>query len=77
MALGYSNARIARELTVTEAAVSRNISLIFDSLVLPPDRDAHRRVQAVVAYVLFASNLQSNEINECCECAHQVAQAAS
>lgn len=77
MALGYSNARIARELTVTEAAVDRNISLIFDALVLPPDRDAHRRVKAVVAYLLFASNLQSNGIDDCCECVHQVAQAAS
>lgn len=56
MALGYSNARIARELTVTEAAVNRNITLIFDALLLPPDRDAHRRVKAVTAYLMFANN---------------------
>ncbi len=51
MAQGYSNARIARELTVTEAAVARNIGLIFETLDLPPDPNIHRRVQAVLEYL--------------------------
>ena len=51
MAQGYSNARIARELFVTEAAVARHIALIFSSLDLPPDPDIHRRVLAVIEYL--------------------------
>lgn len=51
MAQGYSNARIARELGVTEAAVLRNVALIFDTLDLPSDPDIHRRVQAVLEYL--------------------------
>ncbi|MEO9199713.1 MAG: response regulator transcription factor [Antricoccus sp.] len=51
MAQGHSNARIARELVVTEKAVERNIALIFDSLGLPPKPDDHRRVLAVVQYL--------------------------
>ena len=51
MAQGYSNTRIAREMTVTEKAVERNIAFIFDSLGLPPEPDNHRRVLAVVQYL--------------------------
>jgi DNA-binding NarL/FixJ family response regulator len=51
MAQGYSNARIARELGVTEAAVLRNVALIFDTLDLPSDPNIHRRVQAVLEYL--------------------------
>ena len=51
MAQGYSNARIARELVVTEAAVARNIALIFETLNLPQDPDIHRRVLAVIEYL--------------------------
>ena len=51
MAQGHSNTRIAREMTVTEKAVERNIALIFDSLGLPPEPDNHRRVLAVVQYL--------------------------
>jgi len=51
MAQGYSNGRIARELFVTEAAVARNISLIFETLDLPQDPDIHRRVLAVIEYL--------------------------
>lgn len=51
MAQGYSNARIARELVVTEAAVARNIALIFETLDLPQDPDIHRRVLAVIEYL--------------------------
>jgi DNA-binding NarL/FixJ family response regulator len=51
MAQGYSNARIARELVVTEKAVARSIALIFQTLDLPPDPDEHRRVLAVMRYL--------------------------
>ncbi len=51
MAQGYSNARIARELVVTEKAVARSIALIFQTLGLPPDPDEHRRVIAVIRYL--------------------------
>ncbi len=51
MAQGHSNTRIAREMGVTEKAVERNIAFIFDTLVLPPEPDNHRRVLAVVQYL--------------------------
>ena len=51
MAQGHSNARIARELFVTEKAVARSIALIFQTLDLPPDPDDHRRVLAVMRYL--------------------------
>jgi DNA-binding NarL/FixJ family response regulator len=51
MAQGFSNARIARELGVTEKAVDRSIGLIFQTLELPPSSDQHRRVLAVVRYL--------------------------
>ena len=51
MAQGYSNARIAREMVVTEKAVARSIALIFQTLSLPQDPDDHRRVLAVMRYL--------------------------
>jgi DNA-binding NarL/FixJ family response regulator len=51
VAQGFSNARIARELGVTEKAVDRSIGLIFQTLELPPSADDHRRVLAVVRYL--------------------------
>ena len=51
MAQGFSNARIAREMFVTEKAVARSIALIFQTLGLPPDPDDHRRVLAVMRYL--------------------------
>lgn len=51
MAQGMSNARIAEELVVTEHAVARNISAIFDTLGLPPSTSEHRRVLAVLKYL--------------------------
>lgn len=51
MAQGMSNARIAQELVVTEHAVARNISAIFDTLGLPPSTSEHRRVLAVITYL--------------------------
>ena len=51
MAEGRSNAAIARELVVTEAAVAKHIGNVFDKLDLPPTEDHHRRVLAVVTYL--------------------------
>jgi len=51
MAQGYSNARIAREMVVTEKAVARSIAVIFQTLGLPQDPDDHRRVLAVMRYL--------------------------
>jgi DNA-binding NarL/FixJ family response regulator len=51
MAQGMSNARIAEELVVTEHAVARNISAIFDTLGLSPSTSEHRRVLAVIRYL--------------------------
>jgi DNA-binding NarL/FixJ family response regulator len=51
MAEGRSNAAIARELVVTEAAVAKHINSLLTKLDLPPDADDHRRVRAVLAYL--------------------------
>jgi len=51
MAQGMSNARIAEELVVSEHAVARNITAIFDTLGLPPSTSEHRRVLAVIRYL--------------------------
>lgn len=51
VAEGRSNAAIARELVVTEAAVGKHIGNILGKLDLPPAEDTHRRVLAVLAYL--------------------------
>lgn len=51
MAEGRSNASIAAHLVVTEKAVARHINAIFHTLGLPPARDDHRRVLAVLRYL--------------------------
>ena len=51
MAQGFSNARIARELDVSEKGVDRAIGVIFQTLELPPSPDEHRRVLAVLRYL--------------------------
>ncbi|MEQ4720297.1 response regulator transcription factor [Nonomuraea sp. B19D2] len=51
IAEGRTNASIARELFVTEAAVAKHIASIFAKLDLPPEADGHRRVLAVLAYL--------------------------
>ncbi|WP_436536693.1 response regulator transcription factor [Actinoplanes sp. HUAS TT8] len=51
MAEGRSNAAIARELRVTDAAVAKHINSLLTKLDLPPDADDHRRVRAVLAYL--------------------------
>jgi DNA-binding NarL/FixJ family response regulator len=51
MAAGRTNSAIARELHVSESAVSKHISSIFAKLHLPHDSTVDRRVRAVLAYV--------------------------
>ncbi|TVT02571.1 response regulator transcription factor [Amycolatopsis bartoniae] len=51
MAQGHDNAAIARQLVVTERAVTKHIGNIFRKLDLPPSDSGHRRVLAVLAYV--------------------------
>ncbi|MFI8965484.1 response regulator [Streptomyces sp. NPDC053493] len=51
VAEGHSNAKIARRLVVTEAAVGKHIGNILAKLDLPPAEDTHRRVLAVLAYL--------------------------
>lgn len=51
VAEGRSNASIASALFLTEKAVVQHISRIYDALGLAQDAEAHRRVQAVVAYL--------------------------
>jgi DNA-binding NarL/FixJ family response regulator len=51
MAEGRSNAAIARQMSVSEAAVAKHINSLLTKLDLPPDIDDHRRVRAVLAYL--------------------------
>jgi DNA-binding NarL/FixJ family response regulator len=51
MAQGRSNAAIARSLSVSEKAVVRHVSNIYDVLDLTVAEDDHRRVLAVMHYL--------------------------
>lgn len=51
MAEGKSNRGIAEELVVTQAAVEKHITNIFDKLELDPATTEHRRVLAVLTYL--------------------------
>ncbi|MFH8606556.1 LuxR C-terminal-related transcriptional regulator [Streptomyces sp. NPDC018029] len=51
VAEGRSNAAIAAELVVSEAAVGKHIGNILGKLNLPPADGTHRRVLAVLAYL--------------------------
>ncbi|AWT47638.1 MULTISPECIES: response regulator [Streptomyces] len=51
VAEGRSNAAIARQLVVSEAAVGKHIGSILTKLDLPPAEDVHRRVLAVLAFL--------------------------
>jgi DNA-binding NarL/FixJ family response regulator len=50
VAQGRTNAAIARELWVTEAAVVKHVGSIFSKLDLPAGVDGHRRVLAVLIW---------------------------
>ena len=51
MAEGRSNAAIAEALVVTERAVEKHVTSIFNKLDLTPTAEDHRRVLAVLAYL--------------------------
>jgi DNA-binding NarL/FixJ family response regulator len=51
MAQGHDNLSIAKDLVVTERAVTKHIGNIFRKLGLPTSDSGHRRVLAVLAYV--------------------------
>jgi DNA-binding NarL/FixJ family response regulator len=51
MAEGRTNQAIAERLFITERTVEKHVRNIFAKLRLPADREAHRRVLAVVAYL--------------------------
>lgn len=51
MARGQTNVAIARELYVSESAVSKHVSSIFGKLGLTEDAGVDRRVRAVLTYV--------------------------
>jgi DNA-binding NarL/FixJ family response regulator len=51
MAEGRSNQAISERLVVTERAVEKHVTSIFQKLRLPADAADHRRVLAVLAYL--------------------------
>jgi DNA-binding NarL/FixJ family response regulator len=51
MAEGMSNRGIAKELSVTDAAVEKHVTAIFQKLGLGPTPHEHRRVRAVLTYL--------------------------
>lgn len=51
MAQGRSNAAIAEQLFLSEKAISKQVSQIYDDLGLQPSMDDHRRVLAVMRYL--------------------------
>ena len=51
MAEGRSNQGIAERLAISERAVQKHITSIFDTLGLPASSDDHRRVLAVLAFL--------------------------
>jgi DNA-binding NarL/FixJ family response regulator len=58
MAEGRSNAAIARRLTVTEKAVVKHVSHIYSELGLGEHDDDHRRVLAVIHYLVSDTYLR-------------------
>ena len=54
MAAGASNRGIARRMFLSERAIERHVTSIFDALGIPAAREANRRVQAVLAYLAGA-----------------------
>ena len=51
MAEGLSNAAVAERIVVTERAVEKHVTSIFQKLRLPAAPDTHRRVLAVLAFL--------------------------
>jgi DNA-binding NarL/FixJ family response regulator len=61
MAAGHTNAAIARRLDITEKAVVRHVSNIYDLLLLAPSTEEHRRVVAVVRYLTAQDHLRVHD----------------
>jgi DNA-binding NarL/FixJ family response regulator len=51
VAEGRSNKAIGERLTITQAAVQKHVSTIFNRLGLPAGEDDDRRILAVLAYL--------------------------
>jgi len=51
MAEGHSNQGIAEALVISERAVEKHVTSIFAKLNLPPAREDHRRVLAVLTFL--------------------------
>jgi DNA-binding NarL/FixJ family response regulator len=51
MATGRSNAAIASQMYLSERAIEKHISALFQKLNLPPEADVNRRVAAVLTYL--------------------------
>jgi DNA-binding NarL/FixJ family response regulator len=51
MALGRSNAAIARQLSLSVSSIEKHVNAIFAKLGMSEEPDLHRRVAAVVAYL--------------------------
>ncbi|HUA49930.1 MAG TPA: response regulator transcription factor [Solirubrobacteraceae bacterium] len=51
MAEGKSNRGIAQALLISQAAVEKHVTRIFQTLELDPDQTEHRRVLAVLTYI--------------------------
>jgi DNA-binding NarL/FixJ family response regulator len=58
MAEGRTNGMIAEALVVTEGAVEKHVTNIFQKLGLPPADQAHRRVLAVLRYLEHGSEVR-------------------
>ena len=52
VAEGRSNKAIGERLAITQGAVQKHVSTIFNKLGLPAGEDDDRRILAVLAYVL-------------------------
>ena len=52
VAEGRSNKAIGERLAITQGAVQKHVSAIFNKLDLPAGEDDDRRILAVLAYVL-------------------------
>ena len=51
VAQGRSNQAISRELSISQGAVQKHVSTIFNKLGLPAGEDDDRRILAVLAYL--------------------------
>ena len=51
VAEGRSNKAIGERLVITQGAVQKHVSAIFNKLGLPASQDDDRRILAVLAYV--------------------------